>query len=131
MTIFHHVDQTLDAQIDTIARNERLIDMMEDRQDTIDAHSRFQANPLDQPNGRLAGIRTEQRARLESIANRDSDKNYVDEAEFLVDQEGLVTDLSNQQTLPAPKNVGGFTIEPEVIEITPESAQTTGPVASN
>lgn len=121
----------LDAQIDTIARNDRLIDMMEDRQDTIDAHSNFQANSLDQLNGRLSSIRTEQRARLESIANRDSDKNYIDEAEFLVDQEGLVTEFQNDHSLNAPANVKGFTIDPQIIEITPETKQSSGPVASN
>ncbi|MBO6512846.1 MAG: hypothetical protein JJ974_02625 [Phycisphaerales bacterium] len=121
----------LDAQIDTIARNERLIDMMEDRQETIDAHSSFQANSLDQLNGRLSSIRTEQRARLESIANRDSDKNYIDEAEFLVDQEGLVTEFQNDHSLNAPANVKGFTIDPQIIEITPETKQSNTPVASN
>lgn len=121
----------LDAQIDTIARNERLIDMMEDRQDTIDAHSSFQANSLDQLNGRLSGIRTEQRARLEAIAGRDADKNYVDEAEFLIDQEGLVQEFKDDTTLVAPENVRGFTIDPTVIEISPESSKAAGPVASN
>ena len=124
----------LDAQIDTIARNERLIDMMEDRQDTIDAHSNFQANSLDQLNGRLSGIRTEQRARLEAIAGRDSDKNYVDEAEFLIDQEGLVTEYESSQKSLSPSQVRGFTIDPQVIEIAPQTkkpAQPAGPVASN
>jgi len=121
----------LDAQIDTIARNERLIDMMEDRQDTIDAHSNFQANSLDQLNGRLSGIRTEQRARLEAIAGRDADKNYVDEAEFLIDQEGLVQEFEDDMTLGTPDNVRGFNIEPQIIEITPETPKSTGPVASN
>jgi len=121
----------LDAQIDTIARNERLIDMMEDRQNTIDAHSTFQANSLDQLNGRLSGIRTEQRARLEAITGRDSDKNYVDEAEFLIDQEGLVQEFENDQNLAAPERVRGFNIDPQIIEITPESTKATGPVASN
>jgi len=125
----------LDAQIDTIARNERLIDMMEDRQDTIDAHSNFQANSLDQLNGRLSGIRTEQRARLEAIAGRDADKNYVDEAEFLIDQEGLVQEFEDDMTVGTPENVRGFNIDPQIIEITPQSvesaAKATGPVASN
>lgn len=123
----------LDAQIDTIARNERLIDMMEDRQDTIDAHSNFQANSLDQLNGRLSGIRTEQRARLEAIAGRDADKNYVDEAEFLIDQEGLVQEFENDQSLITPENVRGFNIDPQIIEITPQTPATkpNGPVASN
>ncbi|MBL4809032.1 MAG: hypothetical protein JKY43_03115 [Phycisphaerales bacterium] len=121
----------LDAQIDTIARNERLIDMMEDRQDTINAHSTFQANSLDQLNGRLSSIRTEQRARLEAIAGRDADKNYVDEAEFLIDQEGLVQEFDNDMTLGTPNQVRGFNINPQIIEITPDTPKTTSPLASN
>jgi len=121
----------LDAQIDTIARNERLIDMMEDRQDTIDAHSNFQANSLDQLNGRLSGIRTEQRARLESIAGRDADKNYVEEAEFLVDQEGLVQEFQDDMTVGTPDQVRGFNSNPQIIEITPETPKTASPLASN
>jgi chromosome segregation ATPase len=112
----------LDAQIDTIARNDRLIDMMEDRQDTIDAHSRFQANSLDQLNSRLSNIRTEQRARLEAISNRDNSRSYIDEAQFLIDQEGKVQGFD--QTAP-------LTIEPTVIEITPEDTVESGPMASN
>ncbi len=113
----------LDAQIDTIARNDRLIEMMEDRQDTIDAHSRFQANSLDQLNGRLSNIRTEQRARLEAIAGRDNSRNYVDEAQYLIDQEGRVQDFDHE-----PQE---FNIEPTIIEITPEDASAEGSVASN
>jgi len=113
----------LDAQIDTIARNDRLIEMMEDRQDTIDAHSRFQANSLDQLNGRLSNIRTEQRARLEAISNRDNSRNYIDEAQFLIDQEGRVQGFEQQ--------IEEFNIEPTVIEITPADAAVEGSVASN
>jgi len=113
----------LDAQIDTIARNDRLIEMMEDRQETIDAHSRFQANSLDQLNGRLSNIRTEQRARLEAISNKDNNRNYVDEAQFLIDQSGQVQDFDQQ--------IHEFTIEPTIIEITPEDVVETGPMASN
>lgn len=111
----------LDAQIDTIARNDRLIEMMEDRQATIDEHSRFQANSLDQLNTRLNGIRTEQRARLESIARKDRDVNYVDQAQFLIDQEGHEQSFDYEEQLE---------IEPTVIEITPEDARPSAPVAS-
>lgn len=112
----------LDAQIDTIARNDRLIGMMEDRQATIDEHSRFQTNSLDQLNGRLSNIRNEQRARLEAIAGREKSKNYIDEAQFLIDQEGRAKSFdSHQQQLQ---------IEPTVIEITPEDAKNPGSVAS-
>ncbi len=111
----------LDAQIDTIARNDRLIGMMEDRQATIDEHSRFRANSLEQLDSRLSTIRNEQRARLEAIANRDSDRDYVDEAEFLIDQEKRVVvpeDFS--------KDDGGFSYEaPRVIDITPEASRAT------
>jgi len=112
----------LDAQIDTIARNDRLINMMEDRQATIDEHSRFQANSLDQLNSRLSNIRTEQRARLEAIANKDNSRNYIDEAQYLIDQEGRVQGFDQPQQ---------FQIEPTVIEITPEDAAPAGSVASN
>ncbi len=119
----------LDAQIDTIARNERLIDMMEDRQATINAHSNFQAHSLDQLNTRLSTIRNDQRARLESIAGRDRDTSYVEEAQFLINQEGRVHSYDTQ-----PEPVRGFTIDPQIIEITPESADDQpeqSPVASN
>jgi hypothetical protein len=109
----------LDAQIDTIARNERLIDMMEDRQATIDEHSRFQANSVDQLNQRLNQIRTEQRGRLESIARKDKGRDYVNEAEFLVDQEGRT--IEAQPALPA-----GFQGQPQVIEIHPDSSTPLG-----
>ncbi len=112
----------LDAQIDTIARNDRLIEMMEDRQATIDAHSRFQANSLDQLNGRLSNIRTEQRARLEAIAGRDNSRNYVDEAQYLIDQQGRVQDFDHE-----PQE---FNIEPTIIKITPEDTVVEGSVAS-
>lgn len=113
----------LDAQIDTIARNDRMIEMMEDRQDTIDAHSRFQANSLDQLNSRLSNIRNEQRARLDAIAHKDNSYDYANEAQYLIDQEGRVQDFETQ-----PEQ---FQIEPTVIEITPEDAAAEGSVASN
>ncbi|MBL4591551.1 MAG: hypothetical protein JKY96_06280 [Phycisphaerales bacterium] len=108
----------LDAQIDTIARNERLINMMEDRQATIDAHSNFQAHSLDQLNTRLSSIRNDQRARLEAIAGRDRDTNYVEEAQFLINQQGRVHSYDTQA---AP--VRGFTIDPQIIEIAPTPAK--------
>ncbi len=124
----------LDAQIDTIARNDRLIEMMEDRQATIDAHSNFQAHSLDQLNNRLASIRNEQRARLESIAGRENNTNYVEEAQFLINQEARVQTFEHTST-PAR----GFTIDPQIIEIAPNTPTTPAeelpeeskPIASN
>lgn len=106
----------LDAQIDTIARNERLIEMMEDRQATIDEHSRFQAHSVDQLNQRLTQIRTEQRSRLEAVSRKEKGKDYVNEAEYLVDQEGQVIQPQSQATPAA-----NFLIEPRVIDVHPDS----------
>lgn len=113
----------LDAQIDTIARNDRLIDMMEDRQATIDEHSRFQANSLDQLTSRLDGIRNEQRERLASIGKREDMRSYEQEAKYLIDQNAQVQSYERQD---AP-----VLIEPTVIDITPEEAKPSKPVASN
>ena len=106
----------LDAQIDTIARNERMITMMEERQETIDEHSRYQAHSVDQLNGRLSQIRNEQRSRLESISRKDRGRDYVNEAEFLIERDGAVEagphagPSIESRTVPAPR----------VIEIGPE-----------
>lgn len=111
----------LDAQIDTIARNERMITMMEDRQATIDEHSRFQANSLEQLNGRLSQIRNEQRSRLESIARRDKGRDYVNEAEFLIDRDGQATRTDaggSERALPEPVFAPA---RPQVIEIRPDT----------
>ncbi len=112
----------LDAQIDSIARNDRLIGMMEDRQATIDEHSRFQANSLDQLDSRLTQIRSEQRSRIESITRKNEAHDYESEAEFLIDQNGHVQGFEQEDHL---------LIEPTVIEITPEDAEASKPMASN
>lgn len=111
----------LDAQIDTIARNERMLTMMEDRQETIDKHNRYQAHSLEQLNKRLATIRSEQRSRLEAVTGRERDKNYVEEAEFLIDHDGNVQSYESSHD-------ADLLIQPEVIEVNPD--RNPGPVAS-
>lgn len=108
----------LDAQIDTIARNERMIGMMEDRQATIDEHSRFQAHSVDQLNSRLTQIRDQQRGRLEAIARKDRGRDYVNEAEFLIRRDGQAVE-SGAKALPGARFEQAA---PRVIDIHPESA---------
>ncbi|GJM18804.1 MAG: hypothetical protein DHS20C14_10170 [Phycisphaeraceae bacterium] len=114
----------LDAQIDTIERNERMLSMMEDRQKTIDRHNRYQAHSLDQLNNRLTGIRSEQRSRLESIAGRERDKDYVSQAEFELD-----TGLEGQGYNPATEDAG-YLIQPRIIDVEPTDSADQGSVAS-
>lgn len=118
----------LDAQIDSIARNDRLIAMMEDRQKTIDEHSRYQAHSLDQIRGRLDRVRGEQQARIASITRSEGQRNYVDEAKFLVDQDFKARVLIDPQE--APKLDSGWT-EPGVIEIDPTKPDQGGQVVRN
>lgn len=111
----------LDAQIDSIGRNDRLITMMESRQKTIDEQSRYHADSLDGLHRKLASIRSEQQARLERISQTDQARDYETEAKYLI-QQG-----ADPQALPA----GGFQIEPDVIEIGPETTSESGkPMAS-
>lgn len=77
----------LDAQVDSIARNERMIAMMEQRQQTIDEHSRYEAHSLDQLTERLESVRAQQEQKLREIAGREIDHGYVDEARYLIDAE--------------------------------------------
>jgi predicted RNase H-like nuclease (RuvC/YqgF family) len=102
----------LDAQIDAIARNDRMIEMMEKRQATIDEHSRYKAHSLEQLTGRLASIRAEQQARLESISRTKSNTDYAREASWLLDQE----EVFGVDPKPADDLLD---LRPNVIEIDP------------
>jgi chromosome segregation ATPase len=118
----------LDAQIDTIARNERMIGMMEQRQATIDEHSRYQAHSLDQLTRRLSTIRSEQRSRIEAITTRERGSNYEDQAEFLIERAApAVTPVKPSIIGPA----GAVLVQPKVIDVGPEAPEkAVSPMAS-
>jgi chromosome segregation ATPase len=103
----------LDRQVDTIARNERLIDMLKDRQRTIDEHSRYQAASLDQITGRLADIRARQESQLDVFGQNTDMENYEDQAKYQLDVEH-----SNPLALPRKP-----VTSPTVIEIGPEDVE--------
>jgi chromosome segregation ATPase len=125
----------LDAQIDSIARNDRLIEMMEERQETIDEHSRYQAHSLDQIRSRLDRVRTEQQSRIASIARQDKVRDYVAEAEYLTDQADAVRLLIEPEAtgttieVPSSKTIQWET--PKVIEIDPKAEDCDDQVAHN
>ncbi len=121
----------LDAQIDSIARNDRLIEMMEDRQATIDEHSRYQAHSLKQLEDRLARVRGEQKARIASITRNEGARNYVDEARFLVDQEAAVRALIPGGVSGGVKAEPTVEVVPGVIEIDPSKPAPADQVVRN
>ncbi|MCC6285245.1 MAG: hypothetical protein IT439_08100 [Phycisphaerales bacterium] len=89
----------LDRQIDAVGRNDRLIAVMEKRQQRIDEHSRYEGISLDAIRGRLSTIRAQQESTLNRLAGAASTQSYEDRARFEV------------ETLP---EVGGAPTEPVI-----------------
>lgn len=103
----------MDRQCDSIARNDRLISMMEKRQKTIDEQSRYGANSLEQLAGRFADIRAKQEARLQTLGTGTTITNYEDRAKVELDaQRAYTPDVFSKPVAP---------VRPSVIEITPDS----------
>lgn len=112
----------MDRQVDTIARNDRLIAVMEKRQKTLDRQSRYEANSLDQLSSRFADIRAKQEARLESLGSSTTTLNYEDRAKFDLDAR---REWSGEvETLPEDVET-----QPTVIEISPEPVAKPKPIA--
>jgi chromosome segregation ATPase len=74
----------LNRQVDAIARNERLISLMEDRNKTIDECSKYDAISLDNLTSRLSEVRNRQQAELDVLANTQQQLDYEDLARMQV-----------------------------------------------
>lgn len=107
----------LDQQVDTVARNDRLIDMMEKRQETIDEHSRYAVASLDQLKGRFAEIRAKQEARLESLSIPATTRTYEDRAKQDLDAQQGRRQIGRLFEYQAPT----IEVAPTIIEITPDA----------
>jgi chromosome segregation ATPase len=77
----------LGRQVDAIARNDRLIELMADRQRTIDELSRFEVVSLDQMVSRLSEMRSRQEAELETLANDRRRTDYESLARMELEEE--------------------------------------------
>jgi chromosome segregation ATPase len=75
----------LDRQIDAVARNERLIAMLEKRQRTLDEIGPFSASSLEHVTGRIARIRAEQESRMQALAGSGAEADYESRARVQVD----------------------------------------------
>jgi len=75
----------LNQQIDAIARNERMIEMMEARQKTLDELGPYQAHSVDQIKDRLSRLRDTQEQRLESLASGSKTLSYEERAKLAVE----------------------------------------------
>lgn len=70
----------LSRQVDAIARNERLIDLLEERNRTIEECSSYEAASLDGLTNRLAEVRSRQQAELEMLASSQQQLDYEEAA---------------------------------------------------
>lgn len=120
----------LDRQIDAIERNERLIELTEQQQETLASYEKFgKVGSLKQLEGKLAELRAIQEAQLESLSKRGVHTDYENKAQLDVDSKSVledpfkclehegVSDDSHEQAAPAGNN--GKTLafaEPIVIE---------------
>ncbi len=98
----------LECEIDSIARNERMISTMEKREQSIDRHSRYNAGSLEQLNTRFAEIRAKQEARIDSLTAARHMTNYENRAKLELDAQGLKSHKTE------------IRIKPPVIEIKPD-----------
>lgn len=79
----------LDHQIDAIGRNDRMIEVMQKRQETIEEHSRYRVASLDQLTSRFAEIRSKQEAKLQSLSKAHDRMNYEDRAKIELDARNI------------------------------------------
>ena len=78
----------LERQVDAVARNERLINLMEKRNKTIEDMSRYEAGSLDHIQSRLSGIRNRQEAELQVLSSASNQMSYEDRAKYELETAG-------------------------------------------
>jgi chromosome segregation ATPase len=108
----------LDRQVDAVARNDRMIEIMQKRQRSIDEQSRYRAASLDQITARLADIKAKQEAKLAGLSVEQQRTNYEDAAKADLDRELSARRVNQARTTPVrvqPK--------PTIIEIRPEDGK--------
>jgi chromosome segregation ATPase len=119
----------LDGQIEVIARNEKLIDMVEQRERAIRNLDRFETVSLDQVTGRMAKIQAQQEARLTNLLSGSEQRSYEDLAAQELSRENNAREMfENTMRLSTPRQE---TIEiGEDGQVKPMSTRRRGPVAS-
>jgi chromosome segregation ATPase len=119
----------LDGQIEVIARNEKLIDMVEQREQAIRNLDKFETVSLDQVSGRMAKIQAEQEARLTSLLSGAERRSYEDMAEQELSREQSARQLF-ESTMELPLSLPSETIEIGDDGEVKRGEERRGPVAS-
>lgn len=105
----------LDRKVDAVARNDRMIEIMQKRQRSIDEQSRYRAASLDQITSHLSDIKAKQEAKLAGLVADQTRENYEDSAKAQIDRE-----LSAKQRAEAGlKSIKTSRVKVKPIEIHP------------
>jgi uncharacterized phage infection (PIP) family protein YhgE len=112
----------LDRQVDAVARNDRMIQIMQKRQRTIDEQSRYNAGSLDQITAHLADIKAKQEAKLAGLTADQQRTNYEDAAKIDLDREQSAKKIKDARFTPTRTKV-----KPSIIEIRPDPAPAAKP----
>lgn len=92
----------LTRRIESIARNDRLIHLLEKRNRTIEECSRYEAISLDQITGRLEAIQSQQEAELDLLATVERATDYESMARLQIANEQILQREVNQ-AIPEPE----------------------------
>lgn len=98
----------LDGQIEMISRNDKLIELVEKRQASMDSYDKYTAVSLDQVTGRIAKIRAEQEARLQGLSAHTKGEDYETKAKTMINAETAaraVFEKTQQQAQPKPQAI--------------------------
>jgi chromosome segregation ATPase len=79
----------IERQIDAIDRNDRMIEMMEKRQRTLDEVSRYDAFSIEQVTSKLSELRSRQEAELELLTSAKATADFEDMARFQLERESI------------------------------------------
>lgn len=111
----------LDRQVDSIARNDRMIDMLAKRQETINEHSRYKAQSLDHITSRVADIRAKQEGELASLSAGEVRSDYESRAKITMDKDATKDSFRSLQVKSTKKE--------EVIRISAQPGDEKAPPA--
>lgn len=116
----------LDRQVDAIARNDRMIEILEERQEVFDRQDPYQAANLDHVQGRIAQTLAEQEAKINSLASTSIADGYRVMAETELNLQSRVGQeyRDAQEALEEP----GVQFEPPVLEVGPDAEEQAPPV---
>ena len=103
----------LDRQVDAIARNDRMIDLLQKRQKTIDKYDRYSADSLGEVQTKIAKLLAGQESKIAALGQHGQESDYVEQAEAELDLM-LRTGRSFMDEVKVEQP------EPDVVEIAPE-----------